>query len=68
MEVDGKSRNTAMNSVLAATTHSSLDQDTMQALKANFTASNEKFGCHLVGVIPCSDAFGVDLIIEKFEE
>ena len=27
-----------------------------------------KFGCKLVGMIPCSDAFGVDLIIERYEE
>ena len=25
-----------------------------------------KYSCKLVGMVPCSDAFGVDLIIEKF--
>lgn len=24
-------------------------------------------GCRLVGIIPCSDAFGVDLLIEKYQ-
>ena len=28
----------------------------------------QKFGCRLVGMIPCSDAFGVDLLIERYEE
>jgi hypothetical protein len=27
-----------------------------------------RFSCRLVGMIPCSDAFGVDLIIERYEE
>lgn len=27
-----------------------------------------KFGCRLVGMIPCDDAFGVDLIVDKYEE
>ena len=26
------------------------------------------FGCKLVGMIPVSDAFGVDLIVTKYEE
>jgi hypothetical protein len=25
----------------------------------------QKYGCKLVGLVPCSDSFGVDLIIEK---
>lgn len=25
----------------------------------------QKYGCKLVGMVPCSDSFGVDLIIEK---
>ena len=27
-----------------------------------------KYSCKLVGMVPCSDAFGVDLIIEKFNK
>lgn len=27
-----------------------------------------KYSCRLVGMVPCSDAFGVDLIIEKFQK
>lgn len=29
---------------------------------------NPVFGCRLVGMIPCSDAFGVDLIIQEYDE
>jgi len=27
-----------------------------------------RFGCQLVGMIPCSDAFGVDLIVDKYQK
>jgi hypothetical protein len=29
--------------------------------------SEELFGCKLIGFIPCSDIFGVDLILEKYQ-
>ena len=28
--------------------------------------SEEKYGCKLIGFIPCSDIFGVNLILEKY--
>ena len=32
------------------------------------TVHEHQFGCKLVGIIPVSDAFGVDLIIERYAE
>lgn len=29
---------------------------------------DHQFGCRLVGIIPCSDAFGVDLIISRYQK
>jgi hypothetical protein len=28
----------------------------------------DKYGCRLIGYIPCSDAFGVDLILDKYNK
>lgn len=33
----------------------------------NKTLSSTQTGCRLVGIIPCSDAFGVDLLIDKYQ-
>jgi len=34
----------------------------------NSNISEDLYGCRLVGFIPCSDIFGVDLILDKYTE
>lgn len=36
--------------------------------KRTVTRLEQKYGCRLVGMIPCSDAFGVDLVVDKYEK
>ena len=38
------------------------------SIHSNDGFCTNKFGCRLVGLIPCSDAFGVDLIIDRYQD
>ena len=33
---------------------------------AHDECEEDQYGCRLVGYIPCSDAFGVDVILDKY--
>ena len=37
-------------------------------LNSNTSERDDFYGCKLIGFIPCSDIFGVDLILEKYTQ